>query len=139
VAKYASPSVVIEIDDSGGTPVDISQHVLEMNGIEIETLLEEGQTFGDSWFESFAVGIRKLADITLSGFYDDTALTGPDVLLNAVFTAPTTTTRTLKVTYGGGKSTAVEVIIYKYKRLPVRNGMTKYEVMLRPTGAVTEA
>jgi len=138
VAKYASPSVTIEIDNAGGSLVDISQHVLEMNGIEIETLLEEGQTFGDSWFESFAVGIRKLADISLSGFYDDTATTGPDALLNAVFTAPTTSTRTFKLTYGGGKSTAVEVVIFKYSRTPVRNGMTRYTVMLRPTGAVTE-
>ncbi len=138
MAKYGSPSIAIAFDNSGGTPVTISQDVLDINGIEIETLLEESQTFGDSWFESLSVGIRKLADVTIGGFYDDTASTGPNVLFNDLANGPSATTRTLTVTWGGAKTTSVETLIMKYSRMPKRNGITRYTVVLRPTGAVTE-
>lgn len=139
MAKYGSNSIVIEYDNAGGSLVDISQHVLEMNGIEIEALLEESHSFGDAWFEALSTGLRKLADITLSGFFDDVATTGPDVLFGGAFpTGPASTTRTFKITWGGTKTTSVETYLSKYKRVGKRGEVTKYEVTLRPTGAVTE-
>lgn len=139
MAKYGSNSVVINFDNSGGTPVDMSQHVLECNGVEIEAILEESHSFGDSWFESLATGLRKMAPVVLMGLYDDVSSTGPDVIFNAVFTGPSASTRTLQIVYGASKSTSVETLIAKYGRKLARGVLHKYEVTLQPTGAVTEA
>lgn len=139
MAKYGSNSVTVNYDNSGGTPVDMSQHTLDINGVEIEAILEETHSFGDSWFESLAVGLRKMADVVLGGFYDDAASTGPDVVYNAVVSGPTSATRTLQIIYGASKSTSVETLNMKYGRKLARGVLHKYEVTLRPTGTVTEA
>ena len=80
-----------------------------------------------------------MADVVLGGFYDDTATTGPDVVLGVLSVGPAAVTRTLKVTYGASKSTSVECSIVKMSKKLVRNGLTRFEVTLRPTGAVTGA
>ena len=138
MAKYGSNSLVVDFDNSGGTPVDMSQHVLEINAVRVEAILEESHSFGDSWFESLATGLRRMQDVELSGFYDDTATTGPDAIFNAVFNSPADTTRTLKFTWGGTKTTEVETLIMFYERRAAVATLHRYTVGLRPTGAVTE-
>jgi len=140
VAKYGSPSVTINFDKSDGTTVvDVSQYITEINDVDVEALMEETHTFGDSWTESTPVGLRKMADIKLTGFYDDTATTGPDALFNAVASSPSSTTRTLQIVYGGTKSTSVETHIQKYSRKLDRGKLHKFTVTLQPTGTLTEA
>ena len=139
MAKYGSNSVTINFDNSGGTPVDMSQHVLECNGVEIEAILEESHSFGDAWFESLGTGLRKMAPVVLMGLYDDTSSTGPDAIFNAVNSGPSVSTRTLQIVYGSTKSTSVETLIAKYTRKIARQVLHKYEVTLQPSGAVTEA
>lgn len=135
MAQYGSNSITIQFDDSGGTLRDMSNYIREFNGVAIEAILAESQAFGDSWFESVATGMKKLDDITLGGYYDDTSSTGPNAIFNAV---GNTTTRTIKVTWGNSVYTQVENVIQKYSRIPVLNDLTKFSVNLRPTGAVTE-
>jgi len=48
-------------------------------------------------------------------------------------------TRTLKVTWGGTKTTSAEAIIVSYERIAKVKESTKYTVTLKPTGAITEA
>lgn len=141
MAKYGSPSLVIEFDNSGGTLVDITQHVLEINGVKISAILEESHSFGDAWFESLAVGLRKMAPVTIQGFYDDAASTGPDALFGlANFpSGPAATTRTLRITWGSTKTTTVEMLIGDYERQATRGQIHRYAATLQPTGAVTEA
>lgn len=139
MAKYGSPSIVVKIDDSGGTPQDITQYVQTINGIEVEALTEESHPFGVAWVAALATGLKKMADVVIGGLYDDTITTGPDALLNALPAGPATPTRTLEITYGGTKKTTVEVIIAKYVRTAVRGSLHRYEATLRPTGTVTEA
>ena len=138
MAKYGSNSLRIDFDDSGASPVDMSQHILEINAVRVEAILEESHSFGDSWFESLATGLRRMQDLELSGFYDDAASTGPDVIFNAVFSAPADATRTLKFTWGGSKTTSVETLIMFYERRAAVATLHRYTVGLRPTGTVTE-
>lgn len=139
VAKYGSADVVIEIDGAdGGALVNISQHVQEINDISVERLMEdESQTFGDAWFEALQTGIRRMQPIEISGYYDDTAITGPDAILN-VAAITHAVTRTFAVTYGSTKKTTVEVWIAKYVRKPTRGKLTRYSATLTPTGAPVE-
>lgn len=140
MAKYSSKDVVIEFDNASGSLVDMSQYILTFNGIDIEAMLAESHSFGDSWTESLYAGMRKVGGITLGGYYDDTATSGPHVIFNDVGNTGTSgTTRTFKATWGGAKTTSVETLIQNYKRLPAKGELTKFEVVLMPTGTVTEA
>lgn len=114
----------------------MTQYVQELGGVDIEAMLAESHSFGDAWVEAYWTGIRKMAEITVKGFYDDAASTGPDVIFNAVGNA--NATRTLKVTWGSTKTTSVETYIKNYRRLPKRDELTGYEAVLVPTGAPTE-
>lgn len=134
----------IDVDDSGGTPRDMSQFIMTLGDVTIEQLLEEKHSFGDSWEESLPIGVGKVGDIEIGGLYDDTAAAsgGPDPILRITTPdTPATGTRTFKVTWkttGGTKSTAVECYRVKYSASADRNGLTKFKATLRPTGATTE-
>jgi hypothetical protein len=58
VAKYGSNSIVIEFDNAGGSLVDMSAHILQINGFDVEALMEESTAFSKAWKESLATGVR---------------------------------------------------------------------------------
>lgn len=138
MAKYGSNSIVVEIDvTEGGALTDISQYVTDLDGVEVEAILMESHSFGDAWFEHLATGLRRMNPVTVGGFFDDVA-SGPNAIFIGVQDSPADASRTFKVTWGGTKTTTVEVWIQKYTRRPVRNELTRYEAVLQPTGSVTE-
>jgi len=141
VANSIPSGIVIQYDNGGGTPVDITQYVLTLNDIDVESLVEEKHSFGDAWEESLPIGLARMAPVEISGLYDDTAASGPDALFagRAPEVPGTATTRTLTITWRGSKTTSVETYLLLYKRSADRNNLTKYTARLQPTGAVTEA
>lgn len=138
MAKYGPASITVEYDNSGGTPVDISQHVLTINDVDVEELLEEVHSFGDDWEESLPIGIGRMAPITLGGIYDDAADGPDDLFADRIPEGPAANTRTLTITWGGSKTTSVETFLQMFKRQAARDGLTKFEVTLQPTADVTE-
>lgn len=137
MANYGSANVVVEFDNSGGSLVNISQQVLTIGGIEKEALSELSHAMGDAWEESLAVGVFRMPEIVLGGFYDDTASTSVNALAGG--NSDLGAIRTLAVTYGSTKKTTVETLIKKFRRIITRGELTKYELTLQPTGAPTEA
>ncbi|KKL83225.1 hypothetical protein LCGC14_1976880 [marine sediment metagenome] len=133
MAKYGSDDLKVEVDNASDTLVDLSQYVDEIDGVDIEALIQESHAFGDAWVEQLYSGVNRVAPITLAGFYDDTVTVGPNAILNALGA-----TRTLKITWGSTKTTSVECVITNYRRLPVRNESTRFSCTLTPTAAVTE-
>jgi hypothetical protein len=139
MAKIGPASITIEYDNSGGTLVDISQHVLTINDVDVESLTEEVHTFGDSWEESLGIGVGRMAPVEISGLFDDTASTGPDALFKRSSPeGPASTSRTLKITWGTN-TTSVETWVASYRRTADRGALTRYTARLQPTGTVTEA
>lgn len=138
----SSPATLkIEYDNGSGTPVDITQYVLTINDISVESVLEEMHPFGTPWEAYMPVGIGKIAPVELGGLWDDTVTTGPDALFSGrVPEVPgTAITRTLKVTWKtAGKYTNFETYLISYDRTAERNNLTKFKVKLQPTGAITE-
>lgn len=134
MAKYGSNSIVIEVDNASNSLVDLSQYITAINGVSKEVLTEESTTFGDTWEEHLSAVIKRMEPIELDGFYDDTATTGPHVILDSLGD-----TRTFKITWGGSKTTSVETILKKYQRMAQVKGLTKFKATLQPTGAPTEA
>lgn len=117
----------------------MTSYITAINALSVEALLEESHSFGDSWIESLATGLRRMTPVELSGIYDDTSSTGPDAIFNAVASATSTSTRTLTITWGGSKTTSCETLITSYTRGATRNELTSFSVTLTPTGTVTEA
>ena len=124
-----------EFDNAAGTLTDMSAYVTDVDGFEREAVTEDVTAAGDDDEVHAAVGLKRVGQITLRGPYDDTASSGPDVVFNAV---GNTTLRTLTITWKSGKTSSVECVIVKYRRLPSKGSFTMVEVVLQPTGAVTE-
>lgn len=129
MAKYGSNSILITV---GGT--EMKPYVDTINEVSVEALLQESTAFGDTWAAHLYTGIRQMAPLTLEGYYDDTATTGPDAKFNTLGT-----TVAVVITYGGTKTSSFSAIVQKYTRKSVRKELTRYVVTLQPTGAVTEA
>ena len=133
MAKYSSADLVVMVDNSGGTPTDMSAYVTDPGDFERYIATEETTPIGSANETNASAGVSGVKDIKLGGFYDDTVTTGPHVIFNALGE-----TRTLTVTWGGAKTSSVETIITSYKRLPKVKKLVGFEVTLLPTGAVTE-
>lgn len=135
MAQYTGADLVIKMDVAdGGSLTDISQSVQTVNGLEIEKIVEDGHTFGDSWVEKLLSGLSQVGNITLGGIFD----TGTNVK-SAFFTSAHTATRSLQFTWGGTTTSDMEVWITKRKRIAERGKLTRFEVELAVSGAVTEA
>ena len=135
MAQYSSSSVILSIKDTGGTPRTLTPYVRSIGNVSIEAILQEATPFGATWATFVSTGIKKMAALTLGGFYDTAVDVGPDVL----FAGHEGETRTACViTYGGTKTTTFDAIIQKYERLPKLGAMTEYQVTLQPTGTVAE-
>lgn len=137
MAKYGSDAVKIEIKDGvdgAGEFKDVSTDVLDLPGVDIEALTEDGHGFSEEWARQVATGMKRVADITIRGFYDDTALTGTHALFSryGVITE-------LKITWHGAVTTTLVVLIKNYRRLPTRGELTKFEATLVNAGTPTEA
>jgi len=138
MAKSVPSGIKIEYDNAGGTLVDITQYVQSINGFQMESVVEEVHTFGDSWEEYLPVGIGKLAPIEIEGLWDDTADGLVDLMGGRVPETPTTNTRTLKITWAGTKTSSVETILQTFETNPERNSLTRCRVVLQPYGTITE-
>jgi hypothetical protein len=135
VARYASKDLTVKVDNSSGTLVNLSAYVDSISGLDLEAILEEdSHTFGDTWAEALSTGMKRVGEVTLEGFYDDTSSTGPEAILNAIGDQ-----RTLEITWGGTKVTTVETLIKSYSRKPSRGQLTRFTAVLKPTGSLTDA
>ncbi len=132
MSKYGSPDVKIEVDNSSGALVDLSAYIDEDIALDIGATLEELLAFGATWGSQLSTGVKVASEITLGGMFDDTATTGPHVILNAVGA-----TRSVKVTWGGSNTSNFEAVISKYSIKASKGAMTRFEATLVPTGAVT--
>lgn len=134
--KKGAPDIKILYDNIGGTPVDISNKVRAINGVNVEHLQEESHGFGVAWFESAFVGVNRIEDITLDFHYE--AGTSDDMhdLFSEIPTAATGT-RTLAVEFGrtaGDKRFAFETKKLKYDRMPKLNALVGARAVLKATG-----
>ena len=135
--------ITVFLDNSSGTPKDLTSYVLTIGDFTIEQLLEEMRPFGATWETTLPIGVGKVAPLDIGGLYNDVA-NGPDALFR-ITTPDTPATangaRTLKLQYkttGGTKSSAVECYRQNYKTSPDRNGLSKYTATVAPTGQPTE-
>lgn len=129
MTKYNSTNLDLSV---GGT--SMKAHILDDVTLSVEIGTEEATAFGDAAAAHISTGVKKAAPITVGGYYDDTATTGPDVKLNVLGT-----TIAVIITWGGSKTSTFSAIVQKYDRIGKIGAMTRYVATLLPTGAITEA
>lgn len=132
MAKYGSPDLKIEVDNAGGTLVDLSAYIDDDLSHSVEAVLEELLAYGEDWPAQVATGVKKASDLTLGFMYDDTGTTGPNVILDAVGS-----TRSVKITWGGSNTTTFEAVIKSFSKKASKGAMHRCEAVVTPTGAVT--
>lgn len=121
---------------------DISQQVEDFSGFDVEAILELVHSFGDTYEESANVGVNRIATVTLGGPLDDDTTTG----INQIFgnSSDLGAERVLRLNFNsavaGAAATAsptnvkMDVLPQSYRRRAARGALTRYELVLQPTG-----
>lgn len=136
MAKYGSGSITITYDDApGGTPRAITSFVLTMGAVKITADQAQSDAFGDVWDAFTPTGHKKMDPIELTGYWDDTATTGPHAVLGDPDDGPSDSTRTLVIVYGGGKTITVETRLASYAVLGKNRDLTEFAAVIQPSGA----
>jgi hypothetical protein len=138
MGRYGSSSVTITYDDApAGTGRVVTGFVMELGGAKIVVESESSEAFGDSWREFCATGMRSSPDIPVSGLWDTTATTGPHVVFNpgSSDADPNAGTRTLVIVFGDSKTFTVETLLAEYEVAGQNGNLTRFNAVLRPSGA----
>jgi hypothetical protein len=130
-------------DAANGTPVALTSangyKGMTFNGFEVENLTEQSDPFGVAAEEHTPTGKYRVSEIELSGLYDSKANTGPVALFgNRYGEGPGANTRTFTMQLGAA-NTSVETHLKSFKREASTGELSKFTVVLIPTGTVTEA
>jgi hypothetical protein len=134
VAKHSPSEVTVTFDDSpGGTPRIITPYVDTIGGLAIESLTEQTNPFGVTTESHTPVGITKVPDIAIGGWFDDTALVGPHVVFQiaAADYSPASAGRVLAIVAATGKTFTITVHLVKYEVLLEKDKLTKYQALVR--------
>lgn len=127
-AKFEITSV-----SSTGTFNSLAQYITEWSGFEVAAQTQESHAIGDAFTEHAYTGLQTVSPMTIAGFHDDAAATGPHALLSG---ANIGGERFIKVGVG---STNVyykqKVIIKRYNLKPTRGELTRYEAELVPAAS----
>ncbi len=115
---------------------DLAQYITEYSGLELLAETEETHGMADSWVENAPTGLKRVSPITIGGFYDDVAASGPVALFGNA--SDIGAERCIKVNFGTTNAyPKTDVIVKRFNKKPARGELTKYEVELLPTGAYT--
>lgn len=139
--KHGSSEFTISYDSTpGGSLVAIQNHILEIDGFEIESIQQLTDALGDGWEESSPTGKRRVPAIKMRGFFDDTATTGPHTVLRVTDddTDPNGATRTFTAVVSNTNVTfSGETRLKRYKVMGKNGNLTEFEAEIQPTGAFT--
>ena len=136
--KQASKDITITYDDApGGTGRNVTNHILTMSGVKIDNIQQPSEAFGDAWGEMLASGFRRVPPITFTGFFDNTATTGPHIVFKVVDgdADPQGNTRTLVIVFGDSQTFTVETRLASYEVLGKNAALTEFAAVVNPTGS----
>jgi hypothetical protein len=130
--KHGSSEITISYDDGpGGTPRTVTSFVLTMGAVKITSQMQANTPFGATVEAMLPTGISKIDPITLHGFWDDTATTGPHTVFLTPDTSPQASTRTLALVFGNSKTWTSEGFLVSYAVLGKAGNLTEFEAVLQ--------
>lgn len=135
--KHGSSEITFSIDDApGGSPTTMTNYIRTISGVKIENVTEPSHAFGDSWEEMLATGFARVPAITVTGYFDDTASTGPHTVfqVKSADRSPQASTRTVAIGFGNSTSFGGEAIMASYEVLGKNENLTEFSAVIQPTG-----
>jgi hypothetical protein len=130
--KHGSSEITISYDDGpGGSLRVITPYVLTMGAIKLTSEMQVSTTFGATIAAMLPTGLSKIDQITLHGFFDDSATVGPHVVFIAPDTSPQASTRTLTIVIGNSKTWSSEGYLVSYSVLGKTGGLTEFDAVLQ--------
>jgi hypothetical protein len=138
--KHGSPEITFSIDASpGGSLTNMTNYLLTIGGAKIENVTQASHAFGDSWAEMLATGFARVPAIQVTGFFDDTATTGPHTVFQVTSAdrSPTAATRTVAMVFSSttGSTFGGESIMASYEVLGKNGALTEFAAVIQPVGA----
>ena len=133
--KYGSQSLTITYDDGpGGTGRNVTAHVTSLGGVKVEQLTEQTNPFGVAYEAHTPIGLQRVGDVSVEGFFDTTATTGPHVVFGTPDSDPNGATRTLVIVFGDSKTFTIETRLADYEVVAQNANLTKYRATIRQAG-----
>lgn len=130
--KHGSSEITVSYDDGpGGTPRTITSYVLTLGAIKLTSNMQASTAFGDSIEKMLPTGMSKIDQITIHGFWDDTATSGPHVVFLTPDTSPQASTRTLAIVFGNSKTWTSEGYLVSYAVLGKTGNLTEFDAVLQ--------
>ena len=136
--KHGSSEVTFSIDDApGGSPTVMTNYLLTIGGAKIENVLQPSHAFGDAWEEMLATGFARVPEIPVTGYFDDTASTGPHTVfqVKSADRSPQAATRTVAMGFGNSTSFGGEAVMKSYEVIGKNGALTEFAAVIQPVGA----
>jgi hypothetical protein len=129
--KHGSSEITVSYDSSpGGALQLITSYVLTMGGIKLTSNMQVSTAFGDTIEKKLPTGVSKIDPITIHGFWDDTATTGPHVVFLTPDISPQSASRTLTIVFGNSKQWSSEGFLESYEVLGKAGNLTEFNATL---------
>lgn len=137
MAKFGSPTVVVQYDDApGGTLRNVTAHVTSIGGVKIEQITEMTMPFGASNETHTPVGVQRVPDVAIEGFFDNEATTGPHAVFGSPDDGPSDATRTFSFSPNSGTQVfTCETRLVDYEVVAQNGNLTRYRATVRQAGA----
>ena len=137
MAKYpVAGNSYIEVDDSGGTPRNLSAYIEEIGPLGEEASFLDVTGLNDT-AQRVISGVGSGQELVLRGAFDDTATTGPDAVLSGIVG------KTGTVSYGpAGNSSGLrkitgEFLCLSYRVISKVGDQVRFEARFKQDNAIT--
>lgn len=137
MAMYHGKGLVFKLGDSAGVLQTLTAYV---DSVDLDSSVDMGETTTAGAEDKTFVSGQAEHDLSISGKWDDTASTGPDVVLAGIVGKETTSS----FEFGPGGSTAGKVkysggcFLTGYKRSAPTGGVVTFTADFKVSGAVTK-
>jgi hypothetical protein len=130
--KHGSAEITVAYDDApGGVLRTITSFVLTMGAVKITSNMQGATPFGASVESQLPTGVSKIDPITIHGFWDDTATSGPHTVFLTPDTNPQAATRTLQLVFGNARTWTSEGFLVSYAVIGKAGALTEFEAVLQ--------
>jgi hypothetical protein len=136
MAKYlVAGNSYIEVDDSGGTPRNMSAYIDEIGPLGQEASFLDVTGLKDTT-QRVIPGVELGQELVVHGAFDDTATTGPDVVLSGIVG------RTVTVSYGpagnssGQRKITGEFLCLSYRVISKVGDQVRFEARFKQDGTI---
>jgi hypothetical protein len=137
MAKYpVAGNSYVEVDDTGGTPRDLSPYLDEIEPLGPEVSFLDVTGLNDT-ARQVITGVQSGREFALRGFFDDTATTGPDAVLSGIVGQIGTVSYGPAGNSSGQRKITGEFLCLSYRIISKVNNQVRFEVRFKPDGAVS--